>query len=98
MIRALANLSGLLLMACSGPGTGDEPAQTAESEARVAAAKQYPGVDLDGLATCVRDNASEEQLVALSLGGKVAEDATAAVLAKPETGQCVRDNNIELPS
>lgn len=98
MIRGFSILSVFLLAACATTGPGDETGQTAEAEARQAAARQFPGVDVEGLATCVRENADEDQLAALSLGGALAQEATAAVLAKPETAQCVRDNNIELPS
>ena len=94
MRRALALLSCGVLAACAAGGTADPTSQAAESEAR----QEFPGVDVEGLASCVRKNATEDQLAALSLGGKLAEEATAAILSKPETVTCVRNSNIELPS
>lgn len=98
MTRLLAPLSIISLAACAAGGAGYETGQLAESEARQVVARDFPGVDIDGLANCVRDNASEEQLAALSVGGVLATDATSTVLEKPETEACIRDNNIELPA
>jgi hypothetical protein len=98
MRRALALLSCGVLAACAAGGTADPTSQAAESEARQVVAQEFPGVDVEGLANCVRKNATEDQLAALSLGGKLAEEATAAILSKPETVTCVRNSNIELPS
>lgn len=98
MSRSLLILGGLILAACTGATTSDPTEQAAESEARQVVAREFPGVDVDGLADCVRANADEDQLAALSLGGMLAQEATAAILSKPETAECVRDNDIRLPS
>lgn len=98
MRRSLLIVGGLILAGCSTPEPADPTSQAAESEARQVVAREFPGVDAEGLANCVRANASEDQLTALSLGGMLAQEATAAILSKPETAACVRDNNIRLPS
>lgn len=98
MIRVLALSSLVILAACAESTATDETGQMAEDEARAVAATEFPGVDIDGLATCVRDNATAEELDALSLGGTLAQEATAAVLQRPEAQACVTDNDIRLPS
>ncbi|MBT8417555.1 MAG: hypothetical protein KJO42_08945 [Silicimonas sp.] len=97
MTRFLALAILVVTCACAETQVSEET-QLAESEARRVAAREYPGVDIDGLADCVRKNATEEETTALSLGGTLATEATAAVLARPETADCIRDNNIELPT
>lgn len=98
MSRSFLVIAALFLAGCTGATTTDPTTQAAESEARQVVAREFPGVDVDGLADCVRANADEDQLAALSLGGMLAQEATAAILAKPETAECVRDNDIRLPS
>jgi hypothetical protein len=98
MIRSLWILGGLILAACTATAPSDPTTSAAESEARQVVVREFPGVDVDGLAKCVRANADEDQLAALSLGGMLAQEATAAILSKPETAECVRDNDIRLPS
>lgn len=88
----------LSIAACAETGTGDETARMAEDEARQVAAARYPGVDIDGLADCVRANATATELEAMALGGVLASEATAEVLKRPQTAQCIEDNDIELPS
>jgi len=87
----------LALGACASnapfEATGPAPAQVPSA----AAAEQFPEVDVNATAACVRDNATEGELALMALGGTQAQTATAQVLGRAETQACLADNNVTLP-
>ena len=61
------------------------------------AAGQFPGVDVEATALCVRENATEGELALMALGGERAQTATAQVLQRPETLSCLQRSGVSLP-
>ena len=81
-------LLSLALTACAQPQTSDSQADAAE---------QFADVDIEGIAKCVRANATEGELILLDAGGAVAQEATRAILQRPETGDCIIAADVNLP-
>jgi hypothetical protein len=75
------------------------PAATVEPVAPPppAAAAQFPGVDVEATAVCVRENATEGELALMALGGERAQTATAQVLQRPATLACLQRSGVTLP-
>ena len=61
------------------------------------AAAQFEGVDVAGIANCVRDNATEDELIIMAAGGDASNTLTNEILQRASTQQCIADNNIVLP-
>ncbi len=83
----------IALAACAGT----ETAPPVEPSPLEQAAEAFPGVDVQGIANCVRANATEDELVLLAQGGDLAQTTTRQIMQKPETGQCLVDSGIQLP-
>ncbi len=92
-MRSAALFLALGLMACAGP----ETAPTVEESPLDVAAQQFPGVDVQAMANCVRENATEAELVLLAEGGELAQTTTRQILAKPETADCLIAADVQLP-
>ena len=72
---------------------GDGP-QTAEQVAAAEVEAQMPGVDVNAIANCVRDNATPEELEALAAGtGAAQQSLTARIIQRPATMACIQRNN-----
>ena len=93
-MRTALLLLPLGLMACAGP----ETVPTANQDPLAVAAREFPGVDVQGIATCVRENATEDELVLLAQGGDLAQQTTRQILQRPETGQCLAASDVALPT
>ena len=86
------------LSACAPANPFEETAQGADQSAAASAAQQFPGTDVAGIATCVRDNATEGELAIMALGDARSQTVTAEVLARPATQECLRLSNVALPA
>ena len=80
------------LAACAGP----ETVPTAAGDPLEIAAAEFPGVDVEGIAKCVRANATEAELVLLAQGGDLAQTTTRQILQRPETGACLVASDVNL--
>lgn len=78
----------ILLAACTGGATPqpNTPATAAD----------FPDVNVQAIADCVRANANEDELALLNQGGAQAEAATMQILRKPSTGQCLSESDTGL--
>ena len=92
-MRALLIVPFLALAACDATTSGSG---SQGQDARTAAAQQFPGVNVAAIAQCVRDNATEDELVLLGQGGAIGTQTTQSIMARPDTVQCLRDNNVGL--
>lgn len=84
----------LLLAACGltigTEETGQSPEQTAAAEVEAT----MPGVDVNAIASCVRDNATPDELERLAAGSGAAEQSlTAQIIQRPETMACIQASN-----
>ena len=52
---------------------------------------------MDAIAACVRENATEGELALMALGGERAQTATAQVLQKPGTLDCLNRAGVQVP-
>lgn len=93
-MRVLLIVPFLALTACDTAATSSTP--SAGQDARAAAAAQFPGVNVEAIARCVRDNATADELVLLGQGGAIGTQTTQVILARPTTIQCMRDNDVGL--
>lgn len=95
MLRSAAALgAALALTACAATAPVQEPRQASVPPP---AAEQFPEVDVNATAACVRENATEGELALMALGGAEAQAATARVLGREETQACLAENNVTLP-
>jgi hypothetical protein len=78
----------LALAACAAPEASDS---------QVDAAERFADVDIEGIAKCVRANATEGELLLLDAGGAIAQEATRAILQRPATGDCIIAADVNLP-
>lgn len=92
-MRVLFIVPFLALAACDAT-TSSTP--SAGADARATAAAQFPGVNVEAIAKCVRDNATEDELVLLGQGGAIGTQTTQSIMARPATVQCLRDNDVGL--
>lgn len=83
-----------LLAGCAA--TSDETTQTAEQTAASDISDSFPGIDVDAAGNCVRDNATDAELVILAAGGDAAARMTASILARPATAECLAANGVDL--
>ena len=96
MKNAFFAVGVLLLAGCAAPV--DEETQRAEQEARKVVAATYPSVNANAVANCVVDVATEDEITALSLGALLAEEATLALMTKPEAATCLKRNGVVIAS
>lgn len=87
-VLGLAALSACMPVATVEPVTAPPPA---------ASTAQFPGVDVEATALCVRENATEGELALMALGGERAQTATAQVLQRPATLACLQRSGVSLP-
>ncbi|MEM9319292.1 MAG: hypothetical protein AAGA70_09835 [Pseudomonadota bacterium] len=89
-----------LLVGCAGL-TPAEEAQAAEQVASTVIARVYPGINVPPMASCVRDNATADELSSLAsyrdqvIGG-AAQELTLRIVDRAETDACIRANGIIL--
>ena len=81
MKRILVGLP-IVLAACAAEGTGIEP-QATPAEA------DFSDINVTAIAQCVRQNATESEMLLINQGGELAESATLEVLQRPSTGDCL---------
>ncbi len=81
------------LMACAGP----ETVPTVSQSPLEVAAREFPGVDVEAIAICVRENATEAELILLGQGGDLAQTTTRQILSRPETAECLVASDVNLP-
>ena len=93
MYRLLPVLVLPVLAACM-PVATVEPVAPPPQEL---AAQQFPEVNVEATAACVRENATEGELALMALGGERAQTATAQVLARPATLSCLQRAGVSLP-
>jgi hypothetical protein len=55
------------------------------------------GAEVEATALCVRENATEGELALMALGGERAQTATAQVLGRPATLDCLSRAGVQLP-
>lgn len=55
------------------------------------------GADVEATALCVKENATEGELALMALGGERAQTATAQVLGRQATLDCLRRAGVQLP-
>ena len=94
-MRLFLILPVLVLAACAST-SNDVQVPSSEASARATAAEQFPGVNVDAIAACVRGNATDAELVLLAQGGAIATQTTQSIIARPAAVQCLRDSNTGL--
>ena len=102
MLRLVA-LSGLALLAACAERREEQQADAAKERSRPAVttviAQQYPGVSVTPLTTCVLENASEAETLALAqaaLQGMSGRDTQMirGIVGRPETRACAFDAGV----
>lgn len=79
----------------------EEEAQAAEQVAGTVVSRVYPGINVNAMANCVRENATAAELSALAsyrdtVVGSDAQILTLRIVDRPETNTCARANGIIL--
>jgi hypothetical protein len=93
-MRIAILLLGLSLAACA-PAL--PPTETLPAAPTAADPAQFPGLDVNATAACVRDNATEGELAIMALGDQRSQDVTAQVLQRPATLACLDRAGVALP-
>ena len=95
MRQIAVSLGLLVVLAACAPVLGpQETGQSAEQTAAAEVEATMPGVDVNAIANCVRDNATPEELQRLAGGNGAAEQSlTAQIIQRPETMACIQANN-----
>ena len=85
-------VAGFVLMAALGAcSSAPQPAPAPDGEDTLS------GVNVEGIAACVSQNATPEEMSLLAAGGEPAQTTTAAILNRESTLTCLSDNNITRP-
>jgi hypothetical protein len=90
-------LAILLVAGCAAAPPYEETGQASEQAVTTGADEQLSGVDVDAIANCVRNNASDDELAILVAGDDASTRLTADILGRAPTQQCIADNNVALP-
>jgi hypothetical protein len=61
------------------------------------ASAQFPGLDVNATAACVKENATEGELAIMALGDERSQAVTAEVLGRPATLACLQRAGVQLP-
>ena len=98
-MRGVLLVAVLGVAACTAPE--DETTQVFELSAAAVVRAMYPGIDAPPVASCIVDHATPEELDAVattvSESDDVRFDTVRAVLARPETQECIERNNVTFP-
>ena len=93
-MRCAVLLLSLVLVGCGPTMVVDETAQSPQQTAAAEVEATMPGVDVDAIAACVRDNATPAELERLAAGTGAAEQSlTAQIIQRPATLACIQANN-----
>lgn len=93
-MRRVFAVFGLVALTACMPVATVEPVPAPQP---APAASQFPGVDVEAMAFCVRENATEGELALMALGGDRAQTATAQVLQRPATLACLQRSGVSVP-
>jgi hypothetical protein len=97
-MRSIGLLAAVLALgACVDAAPPFETSSPTPAAPPPAAAGQFGNVDVNAIAACVRESATEGELAIMSLGGERAQTATAQVLGRPATQACLARSNVTLP-
>ena len=92
---ALPLIVAALLAACAPAVPPSETLPPAAPSADAAA--QFPGLDVNATAACVKENATEGELAIMARGDARSQAVTAEVLGRPATLACLQRAGVQLP-
>ena len=84
-----AFLLPVMILAGCAPEPENPEVTLARSEAQKVIAAKFPDIDPAKGAKCVLEIATEDERTAISLGALLAEEATIALMLRPETAACL---------